>query len=146
MKSSFGYYVEITEAIVLHQQGYSFDVKPENILLATEQRDDSNMRLIDFGSAFRMDASRPIYRKGSGTVAYSAPEVLLGQPCDYKADIWSLGVLLYILLSGYHPFDPLNDANDDEVSKRIQRQDDHFKYVSFKSPVWKRISPTAKEL
>ena len=143
-----GIMFEITEAIAyLHQQGIVHcDVKPENILLATEQRDDSNMRLIDFGSAFRMDASRPIYRKGSGTIAYSAPEVLLGQPCDYKADIWSLGVLLYILLSGYHPFDPVNDANDDEVSKRIQCKQDHYKYVSFQSPVWKRISPTAKQL
>ena len=39
-------------------------------------------------------------KKGTGTIAYSAPEVISGRPCGYKADIWALGVLMYILLSG----------------------------------------------
>jgi len=52
------------------------------------------------GSAFRVDAGELVSRKGTGTIAYSAPEVISGRPCGYKADIWALGVLMYILLSG----------------------------------------------
>jgi hypothetical protein len=45
---------------------------------------------------------------------------------------------------GYHPFDPLNDADDDLIGERIVKEKE--KYVSFDQPVWERISPAAKEL
>lgn len=49
---------------------------------------------------------------------------------------------MYILLSGYHPFDPLNNADDHEVAKRIIGGN----FVTFDTPVWDRVSPLAKDL
>jgi len=66
----------------------------------------------------------------------------LRQPCTAKADIFSLGVVMFILLCGYHPFDPTNDANDKEVTKRIIAGN----FVAFDAPVWDRVSPAAKTL
>jgi serine/threonine protein kinase len=60
--------------------------------------------------------------------------VFARQPCDAKVDIWSLGVLLFILLSGYHPFDPMNNADDKEVSKRILQVRPTFAYFRVKMP------------
>jgi calcium/calmodulin-dependent protein kinase I len=96
---------EIVDAVsYLHQQGIVHcDLKPENLLLATKASDTSNMRLVDFGSAFRADSGKLVSKKGTGTIAYSAPEVISGRPCGYKADVWALGVLMYILLSGTSP-------------------------------------------
>jgi serine/threonine protein kinase len=64
------------------------DVKPDNILLDAQ----GVPRLTDFGGAF------------IGTMHYIAPEILLGQGFDARADVWSFGVLLYEMLTGFRPF------------------------------------------
>ena len=71
---------EIVDSVTyLHQQGIVHcDLKPENLLLASKTSDTSNMRLVDFGSAFRADDGQLVSRKGTGTIAYSAPEVISG--------------------------------------------------------------------
>ncbi|CAN0471146.1 unnamed protein product, partial [Hapterophycus canaliculatus] len=61
----------------------------------------------------------------------SAPEVLRGQPVSTAADMWSLGVVLYILLSGFHPFDMEGGAIDLEVRKKILARD-----LTFDSAQW----------
>ena len=73
------------------------DIKPENIMIT----DQGKVKLIDFGLAI---ASRKKYLTNmAGTPDYMAPGVIKGQ-YQSKADIWSLGVVLYMLVSGYLPF------------------------------------------
>ncbi|GLD92067.1 hypothetical protein PINS_up000600 [Pythium insidiosum] len=119
------------------------DIKPENILLSA----DSSMRLIDFGQSFREhDASERRRCVGSGvsTVAYAAPELLSQQEnasAGSAIDMWALGVVLYILLCGYHPFDPTNDATDAELQKRIMAGQ-----ADMASPEWHALSSDARDL
>ncbi len=77
------------------------DVKPDNVLL-----DEHNVpRLTDFGAAHFTDAST-LTKHGAfiGTMHYIAPEILIGQSFDARADIWSMGIMIYEMLTGFRPF------------------------------------------
>jgi hypothetical protein len=76
------------------------------------------------------------------TWAYSAPEVkLLRKPYSHMVDCWSLGIIVYILLSGFHPFDPLGTATEDQLQENIRRGK-----FDFSDPVFERVSGSAKHL
>src|SRR5262249_34586786 len=77
------------------------DIKPANILLAS----DGTPRLSDFGVAYLNDASQ-ITQGGViiGSYPYLPPESWRGEALDWRADIWSFGILLYEMLAGRHPF------------------------------------------
>ena len=88
----------------LHLRGIVHnDLKPENVLMASEDS-DSDIVIGDFGlSKFAMDAER--FTMAQGTLAYVSPEVLKGTGYGKEVDLWSCGVILYLLVSGQLPFD-----------------------------------------
>lgn len=75
------------------------DIKPENVLIA----DDGRIKVGDFGLARAVSANTST---GAliGTVAYLAPELVLGQPADARSDIYSAGIMLYEMLTGKQPY------------------------------------------
>lgn len=123
-----------------HERGIIHrDLKPENLILETAN-DDSPVRIIDFGTASLFDTkqgSKKKLTKVVGTPYYIAPEVIK-QEYDEKCDLWSVGVILFILLSGKPPF-----FGDDNA--RIMASVRHGKY-SFRDPIWAEISDDAKNL
>ncbi len=112
------------------------DLKPENILLDSTSPGKLQIKVIDFGTAQVFNPSSKL-RATTGTAYYIAPEVLM-KNYNEKCDVWSCGVILYILLSGTPPF---NGKTDDEIIKAVKRT----KFVYY-SPIWNEISSTAKDL
>ena len=133
---------EVIRAVVkavqfLHENGIMHrDLKPENVLFS-DKADDAEVKLADFGFSTAIeDASESTM--DCGTVEYVAPEILCRQQCTIASDLWSIGVILYILLCGFHPF-------YDEDRSQFIRLIVQAKY-SFPDPEWTSISPEAKDL
>ena len=112
------------------------DLKPENLLFLSKS-DNSPIKVIDFGMSKRFDSSTKIMSERVGTAYYISPEVLKGK-YDEKCDIWSAGVILYIIICGYPCF---NGDTDDDIFKAILKGK-----IQFPSPEWDNISNDAKEL
>jgi calcium-dependent protein kinase len=110
-------------------------LKPENFLFLTEA-DDAPVKIIDFGLSRHDDTDLGIMQTKVGTPYYVAPEVLRREYTN-MCDIWSIGVITYILLCGYPPFYGDSDTQIFE-SVRIGKFD-------FPSPEWDEISESAKE-
>lgn len=85
-----------------HKRGITHrDIKPENIMVS----DDGHVTILDFGLAQLTEASRLTKTDEMlGTIAYMSPEQTEGSGADHRTDIWSLGVLLYEMISGLQPF------------------------------------------
>uniref|UniRef100_A0A8C7N8K8 Serine/threonine-protein kinase n=1 Tax=Oncorhynchus kisutch TaxID=8019 RepID=A0A8C7N8K8_ONCKI len=110
------------------------DLKPENVLLASAEP-FPQVKLCDFGFA-RIIGEKSFRRSVVGTPAYLAPEVLLNQGYNRSLDMWSVGVIMYVSLSGTFPFNEDEDIND-------QIHNAAFMYPP--NP-WKQISPDATDL
>jgi len=110
------------------------DLKPENLLYASPE-DDSKIMISDFGLSKMEDSG--IMATACGTPGYVAPEVLAQKPYGKEVDVWSIGVISYILLCGYPPFYDENDAN---LFAQILKGE-----FEFDSPYWDDISHEAKE-
>ena len=109
------------------------DIKPENILLTEE----GELKLIDFDTAILMDVARQV--TGSvGTAFYMAPEVLRKGTYNEKCDVWSMGVVMYILLSGQPPF---GGYTGKDIIRNVARGE----YI-LTGPTWDSISREAKDL
>ena len=111
------------------------DLKPENFLFSKREV-TSKLKLIDFGLAKSISTEKKMTTK-TGTCYYVSPEILAG-PYNLKCDIWSLGIILYMMLSGYPPFDGETDRDILEAVKNGELQ--------FSESVWDSISAEAKDL
>lgn len=80
-----------------------------------ESKTKSNIKVIDFGTSSKFDPNKKM-KQTFGTAYYIAPEVLTSH-YNEKCDVWSIGVILYILLSGRPPFD---GKDDKEIVKKVR--------------------------
>lgn len=104
----------------LHSHGVVHrDLKPSNILYSTRQQTPDTLKLCDLGFAKQLRADNGLLMTPCYTANFVAPEVLKRQGYDLACDIWSLGILMYICLSGRTPF--ATGSNDDTPEKILQR-------------------------
>lgn len=121
----------------MHKEGIVHrDLKPENLLLCSEF-DDSDIKIADFGFAKRVSELSP-KETACGTPGYVAPEILRGDKYGCEVDIWSMGVICYVLLAGYPPF-------YDEDQKRLFKKIKEGRY-HFHEDYWSNTSPEAIDL
>ncbi len=112
------------------------DLKPENIMLEDNKDKEPIIKLIDWGGA-RYFSKHKKMTKVNGTPYYIAPEVL-NEIYDEKCDIWSAGVIFYILLCGYPPF---NGETDKDIMKAVKKGE-----FDFPKEEWEVVSNEAKDL
>ncbi|XP_015950560.1 CBL-interacting protein kinase 2-like [Arachis duranensis] len=129
------YFQQLISAVdYCHSRGVCHrDLKPENLLLD----ENGNLKVSDFGLSAIAESRHQdgLLHTTCGTPAYVAPEVILRKGYDgFKADIWSCGVILYVLLAGYLPF---RDSNLMEMYKKIGKG--QFKFPSWFPPDVKRL-------
>jgi serine/threonine protein kinase len=116
------------------------DIKPENLMLCSRKRRGGTIKIIDFGCAITQpvghyDAAGTITDNDesdsssnldggpaeTGTTGYWPPERFQGHKLTPTVDTWALGIILYIMLMGFHPFDVNCDRSDEEVAAAIQK-------------------------
>lgn len=112
------------------------DLKPENTLM-TDNTDKADIRLLDFGLS-KIIGPHEKMREPFGTLSYVAPEVLEERPYDKSADMWSMGVITYLLLCGYLPFD--DPISEREIARKTIQEEPKFPINIFG-----KISTEAKE-
>ncbi|KAG6915645.1 hypothetical protein DXG01_010609 [Tephrocybe rancida] len=112
------------------------DLKPENILYRTKDA-ESDIVIADFGIAKHLHSPDEQLHTLAGSLGYVAPEVLNREGHGKPVDIWSTGIITYLLLCGYNPFrsDDINTLKRETTEAKIEFQDRY----------WKNISQTAKD-
>jgi len=127
---------QILEAILyIHQHGIAHrDLKPENLLLANEKGETEHIKIADFGLSKEFGVEQ--MATSCGTPDYVAPEVLSGEVYDKEVDIWSIGVITYVLLCGFPPF---YGETQKELFENIMAGN-----YDFPNPEWSGVSSDAK--
>ena len=142
------------------------DIKPENLMLSSDERRHGVVQIVDFGCAevegeddddddfddlksFRRNGKTKAKNAGMGgfTPAYSSPEAFEHRdvPPLPPADMWALGVIVYIMLTGVHPFDVQGKATDEEIEKEV-RDVDALLPLGPEHPYTRHLSPSARDL
>jgi len=120
----------------MHQRGVVHrDLKPENLVYL--DKDSTQICVTDFGLSKCVQTESTLMKTACGTPNYVAPEVLEGLRYNSQVDMWSVGVILYILLCGFPPF---VEKNLKSLYKRIKSGK-----FTFPSPYWDKISSEAKD-
>ncbi|XP_076146208.1 ribosomal protein S6 kinase alpha-3 isoform X3 [Alosa pseudoharengus] len=126
----------------LHSQGVVHrDLKPSNILYVDELGNPESIRICDFGFAKQLRAENGLLMTPCYTANFVAPEVLKKQGYDAACDIWSLGVLLYTMLTGFTPFANGPEDTPEEILARIGSGK-----FSLTGGYWNSVSAEAKDL
>ncbi|KAE8586211.1 hypothetical protein XENTR_v10021594 [Xenopus tropicalis] len=120
------------------------DLKPENFLF-TDESDNSEIKIIDFGFARLKPPDNQPLKTPCFTLHYAAPELLNENGYDESCDLWSLGVILYTMLSGQVPFQchgkTLQCTSAEDIMKKIKQGD-----FSCEGEAWTNVSQEAKDL
>jgi len=143
-----GFFSEVQAAIVMQNMFRAIfymhenhvchrDLKPENFLFTTKEAiEKTHLKVIDFGLACKFGTGQVLTTK-AGTPYYVAPQVLAGK-YDASSDLWSLGVIMFVVLCGYPPF--YGDTDADVLAKvRLGN-------FTFNPQEWKKVSEDAKIL
>uniref|UniRef100_A0A0B7BSV9 Uncharacterized protein n=1 Tax=Arion vulgaris TaxID=1028688 RepID=A0A0B7BSV9_9EUPU len=117
-----------------HSSVLHLDLKPENIMCVTKESND--VKIIDFGLAQRLEEGKSV-KVLFGTAEFCAPEIINYEPVSFSTDMWSLGVVTYVLLSGYSPF----AGDDNHQTFQFVNQADY----DFDDEVWEHVSDDAKD-
>uniref|UniRef100_A0A3Q2PPS9 Protein kinase domain-containing protein n=1 Tax=Fundulus heteroclitus TaxID=8078 RepID=A0A3Q2PPS9_FUNHE len=112
------------------------DVKPENLLVAQNASGQPVVKLTDFGDAVQLNSAHYVHPL-LGSPEFASPELVLGEPVSLASDLWSLGVVTYVLLSGASPF---LDESAEETCLNICRLD-----FSFPDDYFHGVSQAAKD-
>lgn len=123
----------------LHNYGIIHrDLKPDNLMM-TERTINGEIKVMDFGLSKMMHHDEKV-ADGFGTLSFVAPEVLIRKPYNKQVDVWSLGVIIYNLLSGELPFDDPSD-NEEVIARKVV-----YSEVEFKSKIWEKITKEGKQI
>ena len=126
-----------TAVYYMHSFGVAHrDLKPENVLMTSED-DDSDIRILDFGLSKILGP----YEKCDepyGTLTYCAPEIIVDEPYSKAVDLWSLGIMTYLMVSGKLPF---NSEDENEIARQVVYDEPDYT----RNPVWKNISSECKD-
>ncbi|KAG8891327.1 hypothetical protein FRB99_003668, partial [Tulasnella sp. 403] len=112
------------------------DLKPENILYRSKA-EDSDIVIVDFGIAKHLDRPDEQLHTLAGSFGYVAPEVLTGKGHGKAVDLWSTGIITYVMLCGYSPFRSEDPKELIEETTRGQ--------IVFHDRFWKNVSDEAKQ-
>ena len=126
-----------TAVYYMHSFGVAHrDLKPENVLM-TGDDDDSDIRILDFGLSKILGP----YEKCDepyGTLTYCAPEIIVDEPYSKAVDLWSLGIMTYLMVSAKLPF---NSEDENEIARQVVYDEPDY----IRNPVWKNITPECKD-
>lgn len=120
-----------TAVYYLHSFGVAHrDLKPENILMDSDG-ENADLKIVDFGLS-KIIGPNESSLDPFGTLSYVAPEVLLQKPYGKEVDLWSLGVITYLLLCRVLPFD---DEDDKEIARQTIQDPPDFSFEP-----WNKVS------
>jgi calcium/calmodulin-dependent protein kinase I len=121
----------------MHRHGIVHrDIKPENLLFSSKNLETGIIKVSDFGLARLLTADQ-LATTTCGTPGYVAPEIISEKPYNEACDFWSVGVVLFILLSGEPPFYHEDNFELFELIKKCK--------YDLNKPAWKNISDEAKD-